>query len=191
MRARIWWALVGLAIGCGIVLRWDAQYAGFVGDDAVQLAMLQGDFPAHRGFWDLFRFADNERDGLALMEFGYDAWWSAPKLRIAMFRPLSSALFALDHVLFGLNPLPFHVHSALWWVATVVAAACIFRETLTPLAAVVALFLFVLEEAHSAPVAWLANRSTLISCAFAFFGLWLHVRQRRKPIRRGRVVEAW
>jgi hypothetical protein len=92
MRARVWWALVVLAIGGGIWLRWHAQYAGFVGDDAVQLAMLRGDFPAERHFLDLFRFADNERDGLRLMEFGYDAWWTDPQLRIAMFRPLSSAL---------------------------------------------------------------------------------------------------
>src|SRR5688500_7216699 len=89
---RLFWLAVAASIAIGCWLRSPALQAGFHTDDAVQIGMLRGELGAHRSMFDLFRFADGDRDGLKLIESGYHPWWSQPNLRIAMFRPLASAL---------------------------------------------------------------------------------------------------
>ena len=177
------------AVALGMWIRWPSVHMGFHGDDVVHSAMLRGDFPVQRSIFDLFRFADQERDGRALVDFGYLPWWSQENLRIAMFRPLSSALIALDYRLFGENAEIHHLHSQLWWVAMIVAAALALARALPVPAAAAALLLFAVDESHLAPVAWLANRSTLVSCTFALLGLWVHQRYRQAPSLRTALVE--
>lgn len=164
--------------------------AGFYTDDAVQIAMVRGDFPAHRSAFDLFRFADEAHDGRALVDFGYDPWWTEPGFKMAMFRPLSSWLIALDVRFFGLDARAFHIHSCVWWVGLLASSTLFFSEVLPPLAASTAVALFAVEEGVSPPVVWLANRSTLVSCAFGFLALWAHVRNRERPGPWSRVGEA-
>jgi hypothetical protein len=171
-------------------VRWPTVGAGFYSDDAVQIAMLRGDFPAKRSSFDLFRFADEARDGRALVHFGYDPWWTEPGLRIALFRPLSSALLALDYRLFGLHATPYHLHSVLWGVALLCAAAAFFARALPARAAPVALVLFALDEGQTAPVAWIANRSSLVSAVFAVLALWVHLEARLSPGWKRRTLEA-
>jgi hypothetical protein len=156
----------------------------------VQIAMVRGDFPVHRGPFDLFRFADEPRDGRALVAFGYDPWWTEPGFKIAMFRPLSSALIAFDVHAFGLDARAFHFHSCFWFVTLLAASALLFSEMLSPAAASVAVFLFAVEEGVTPPVVWLANRSTLVSCTFGFLALWMHVRSRGRAGVARRLVEA-
>lgn len=146
--------------------------------------MVRGDFPVHRGPLDLFRFADERRDGRALVAFGYDPWWTEPGFKIAMFRPLSSALIALDVKLFGLKAYAFHVHSCLWFVALLVAVALFFSEVLPPVGAAVAVVLFSVEEGVTPPVVWLANRSTLVSCTFGFLALAAYTKNRERAFSR-------
>lgn len=179
-----------VAAGLGLWLRLPSISAGFYTDDAVQIAMVRGDFPVHRSPLDLFRFADESRDGRALVSFGYDPWWTEPGFKIAMFRPLSSALIALDVGLFGLDARSFHLHSCLWFVALLASVALFFSEILSPLAAGIALFLFAVEEGVTPPIVWLANRSTLVSCTFGFLALWAYVRNRERPGWLPRVVVA-
>lgn len=171
---------VVVVVALGAWLRWPVVGAGFYTDDAVQIGMLEGAWPAPRSPLDLFRFADTARDGRAVLDFGYDAWWSSPDLRIAMFRPLSSALIAMDHRVFGLDATLWHLHSLAWWVALVVAAALFFSRVLEPPAAALALALFAVGRGQTVAVAWLASRNTLVSCSFAAVGLWLHVSPRRR-----------
>ena len=52
----------------------------------------------------------------ALVDFGAP-YFAAPGLVLHFLRPLSSALMALDHALFGRRPLPYHVHTLLWYAA--------------------------------------------------------------------------
>jgi hypothetical protein len=181
LRRHIFVLCVLAALVAGLWLRRSALDMGFHGDDYVQIAMLEGKFPAPRSPLDLFRFADVERDGQSVIDFGYDPWWSLPNLKMAMFRPLSSALIAFDHRVFPWRPVAQHVHSMLWWVLMVGVCAWLFRMLLPLRVAVVALILFVLEEAHTVPLAWLANRSTLVSAAFGLLGLALHIRFRENP----------
>ncbi len=175
-------------VAVGLWLRWPGVGTGFHGDDSIQLAMLRGQFPVERSIWDLFRFADVARDGRALMDFGYLPWWTGPDLRIAMFRPLASGLMALDHAVFGENAFAWHLHSALWFVALLGAVALLFHRLFAPGMALVALGIFALAPAHTAPFAWLANRSALVATTFGVLGLWLHVRGAGTP--RVRLLQA-
>jgi hypothetical protein len=173
-----------LAIGIGMWLRWDGIHLGYHSDDHVQIGMLRGEFPASRGVLDLFRLADVPRDGRASIDYGYLPWWTHEGLKLALFRPLSSALFALDYRLFGENPLYAHLHTVIWWAAMVLMVAALFRLILPTRVAAIALLLFALEEAHTVPMAWLANRNTLVATVFGLAGLWFHVRFRGE----GRIV---
>jgi len=171
---------VALCIALGIVLRWPAMDAGFRSDDYVQMAAVQGEFPAPRTAWDLFRFdGATAEDAQALIDDGYHPWWTSPRLRLSMWRPLSSLLMAGDHALLGPSPFLHHLHSLLWWVALCVVAAWVFHMLLPGRVAMLATLVFAIDEAHSIPLAWLANRSTLVACAFGFLALGLHIRWHR------------
>jgi hypothetical protein len=151
--------------------------------------MLEGDYPGERSPFDLFRFADLVRDGRAPLDAGALPWWSAPDLRIAMFRPLSSALIALDWRLFGADPFAAHLHSLAWLAACVVALATALGGLLPRSIVAVALLAFVVNEAHVLPVAWLANRSYLIAGTFGWLGVWAHGRAQQRHATRHRVAE--
>jgi hypothetical protein len=148
-------------------------------DDFVEAAMLDGVYPAPRGALDVFDFTDGSaRDRAALINYGALPWWSVPGLRLSMLRPLASALAALDHALFGRHIVLYHVHSAVWWAAAVVAVWLLYARLLPLRIAALALLVFVLEEGHTLPLGWLANRSALIAMAFATVALVAHIRAR-------------
>ncbi|MDD9938562.1 MAG: hypothetical protein OXT09_33440 [Myxococcales bacterium] len=174
--------VVAAALGLG--LRADSLQTGFFSDDFVEEAMLQGHYPAERGALDLFNFVDgSKREVQLLMARGALPWWSAPDLKLAMFRPLTSALVGLDRALFGADPFARHLHSALWWVLALWAAVWLWRGLLPPAAVVVAALFFALEEAHTLPLSWLANRGALVALAGMTAALALHVRARERGAR--------
>ncbi len=169
-----------LALGLGAGLRIPALLSPFHSDDYQQLAMLHGRFTLKRAPWDLFWFGPRSSTELhRLVDFGFDPWWTSPHHRLSMFRPLSSLLIWLDDRLFGLDPLAWHLHSLLWWVALIAAVAALLASLLPKRVAALALLLFALDEAHNAPLTWLANRSTLVAATFGALGLWAHLRARR------------
>ena len=167
---------VVLSIAAGLWLRWGAIHVGYHSDDHAQIGMLLGEFPTPRGVFDLFRLVDVPRDGRKAIDQGYLPWWTHEGLKLALFRPLSSALFALDYRLFPESPQYAHVHTFLWWVLAVALCGVLLRSVLPARVAVIAVFLFAIEEAHTVPVAWLANRNTLVATVFGLAGLWCHVR---------------
>ena len=157
---RILFGAAGAAVALAALLRWPGLTAGFHSDDYQQLAMLRGDYLLSRPFWDLFWFGPRSAGELArLLDFGFDPWWTAPGHRIAMLRPLSSALLALDARLFGGAALPFHLHSLLWWGLLCAATVRLLAGLLPARAAALAGALFALHPAHNVPLAWLANRT--------------------------------
>jgi hypothetical protein len=170
-----------VAIALVLWLRGPALDVGYFQDDAVQIAMLDGDHPGRpRDPLDLFRFADMERDGRAALDAGTLPWWSAPDLRIAMFRPLSSALIAADHAAFGAHAKAAHLHSLVWALAAVVAYALALREILPASIVSLAMIGYAIDEAHVVPAAWLANRSYLVAQTFGWLGVLAHLRARRR-----------
>lgn len=183
---RYWlWALAVLVLGLG--LRAPSLWAGFGMDDFAQLAMLAGEYPVERAPWDLFSFSKGDPDEVhTLMSRGSLAWWSHPELRLCALRPLSSLTMWLDVQLFGHAGGWHHAHSLLWWSAMVMAAALLLRQLLPARWAGLALLFYVLDECHTYPVGWLANRNAIVSATFAFLALWAHVRHREEGWMRGR-----
>src|SRR5580692_3272131 len=164
-RRRAWTGMT-LLLGLGVVLFWPALRAPFFLDDYMQAAMVGGTFPSPRfGAFDLYDFV-NDGNRALLYERGVLPWWAEPNLQIRFLRPLSSALLWVDHPVFAGSPLPQHVHSLLWWVATVFAARALYRRLLAPRVALMATILFALAPCHTFPIAWLANREALVSVAF-------------------------
>lgn len=153
----------------------------------MQIAMLDGVHPGSFGPLDLFRFADVERHGRVGLDAGTLPWWSAPDLRIAMFRPLASGLIAFDHHVFGPDARAAHVHSLLWLATTIGALALALGALLPAPVVALALLFFAADESLSAPVGWIANRSYLVVATFGWLGVWAHVRARSAvhPLRAG------
>lgn len=175
LRAATWL----LALCLAATLHAPTLTGGFKGDDYVQYGMLHGTFPSPRAPWDLFSFAAGTPEDFAhSSDFGYLPWWSHPALRLRMFRPLASALMALDFTLFGTHAAPQHAHTWLWFGLLLWAAGRVCWRFLPPRAAVLTLLLFAAAPCHTLPLSWLANRSTLLGSAFAFLALDLQASAR-------------
>ncbi len=175
-------ALVVLAIVTGCGLRWLTMVAvGMGSDDYPQHVMVEGAAPVERSPFDLYNCwsGDTAEETQVLMDFGTIPWWTHPELRLAMMRPLSSALIAFDHHVLGKNQVAFHLHSMIWWAFLVVCAALLLREVLPVQVAALAVLLFAVEEGHGLPLLWLANRNALVSLSLGLLGLWSHIRWRR------------
>jgi len=184
--SRLRWGLLVLVLAVGAGLRADAFATGFYGDDYQQLALLRGDFPIERPGWDLFWFGPRDGDERArLLAFGLSPWWTAPEHRIAMFRPLPSALLWLDAQLFGDQPFGYHVHAFAWWALLIAAVWALLFRLLPPASAALGLVLFALAGAHDVPLCWIANRSTLVAASFGALALLAHVHALERAAPRG------
>jgi hypothetical protein len=176
-RSRSWLGITLLVVA-GAVLFLPALRAPFFLDDYMQASMVDGTFPAARfGAFDLYDFV-NDGDRALLSERGVLPWWSEPSLVIRFFRPLSSVLLWADHRVFGASPLPLHIHSFLWWIASVLAVRALYRCLLAPRVALIATIIFALAPCHVFPIAWLANREALVSIAFGIPALFVYLRWR-------------
>ncbi|MBC8072433.1 MAG: hypothetical protein IAG13_29185, partial [Deltaproteobacteria bacterium] len=175
------WRWVLAIIAVGVALRWPALSVGFAMDDWAQLAMLDGSDPRARGAFDLFVFAEPASMQLAL-ERGTLPWWTDPELRLAAMRPLSSALVAIDVRLFDHDPRLFHLHSLLWWIAMLLVAARLLWLVLPHRWALLTFALYVADECHGFPLAWLANRNAIVAATFGFAAVIEHVRWREHAI---------
>jgi len=167
------WLLIAVAI----VLHFPSLRTGFLLDDYLHAAMIDGRFPGERASWDLYNFVD-DGNRRALLDAGLLPWWTHPELLIHFFRPLSSALITVDHAVFGAAPLPMHLHSLAWWIAMVLGARAVFRRVLAPRAAELASWIFALAPCHAMPLSWLANRDALLALAFGTWGIWAWLRFR-------------
>jgi hypothetical protein len=181
-RPRVWaWAALLLL---GVLLRAPSLAVGRLGDDWYHLSMIEGTYPVPRSATNLFDFVrDDPAEHQRLRDRGVFPWWTTPSLKLAPWRPLTSATLALDHALFGRSPVGPHVVSLLAWAALLVAAAWWLREALPEPAALLAFALLCLDESATAPVAWIANRASLLALAFGLVGAGIlaRTRGRRDP----------
>jgi hypothetical protein len=172
-----------LALVVALVLALPTLGMGFALDDHIHLLILEGRWPLGSPF-DLFRFAGGDAEGMRrIVQEGPYPWWTLPELKIAFWRPLSSALAVLDHRLFGREALGYHLHSLAWYLGLVAVFGALLRRLLPGALGVLALFLFAVDDAHLLPVGWIANRNALVSTTLALVGLWLHLewREARRP----------
>ncbi len=186
-RSGRYWIGVLVILIIGVALRGESLRVGFGMDDYAQLAMLDDAYPVERGPWDLFSFSKGDPDEVhTLMSKGSLAWWSHPELKLCALRPGSSLLMWLDVKLFGHAAVWHHVHTLVWWSVMLLAAALLLRRVLPQRWAVLALLLYALDECHTYPIGWLANRNAIVSATFAFLALYAHVRHREDDWRPGR-----
>ncbi len=165
-------------MGIGFVLCLPGLKLGLVADDYMHVAVLEKLLPLG-GPLDLFDWAPGNPEALQpRIAHGPYPWTTTPNVRVVFFRPLSSALIALDHALFK-NCVPMqHLHSTLWYLLIILACHLLYRRSLPGAVAFLALLLFALDETHLFAAVWLANRNALVAAVPALFGLCAHVRWR-------------
>lgn len=179
---KLWFVALIVIICIGAWCRRTALYAGFWSDDYAQYAMLHGDYPLPREPWDLFRFSDGSRAEMQRhIDFGSFPYWSDPHFKLALLRPLASLSHALDYRYSGTDAFRHHLHSFLWWALSVVSVSLCLRRCFSWPIALLALLMYALDEAHSIPLAWLANRSPLMAAALGFAALAAHQAYREQP----------
>lgn len=160
-------------------------------DDHLQGAMVEGTFPSARSPFDLYAFVD-DGNRATLTNRGLLPWWSEPTLTIRFFRPLSSALLWLDHRVLSHASLPMHLHSFVWWIVAVLAVRALYMRLFGERVVRLATIVFAFAPCHALPLAWVANRETLISLTFGALALAAQSRWRddRRP-RDGAVAAAF
>ena len=187
---RFWFAVL---FGAGVVCALPALGIGFYADDYVQVTGLRSGAPLADRIASVFAFSDGGEATEALIADGSLPWWTSTQLRVRFFRPLAGALLAADNALFGLSPLGYHVHSLLWWVLWLAGMALLLRRVLSPPLALLAFALFALDDAHWAPVGWIAARNASVSMAGVVWGALAYLRFREDGWRPGAAlaVAAW
>jgi hypothetical protein len=153
---------------------------GFFLDDYVHLAAVRGQNPIASRF-DVFCFAPGDPGSIQkLMDEGPYPWFTATTIKVHFFRPLSSALMALDYALFGKASAGYHLHSLLWYLALAAVVAGLMRRTLGGALGALALLIFVVDESHAFPVVWWSNRNAVVAATLALLGILAHLRWREE-----------
>ncbi|HXX68595.1 MAG TPA: hypothetical protein VEK07_15510 [Polyangiaceae bacterium] len=177
----------GWVLALSILLSMPALFADFFCDDGPLVLQLEGAAPAPvPGPFGLYTFTSGADFRARFVDHGDFPWWTASDLRLALFRPLSSALFALDHAAAGRHPLAYHLHSMVWYGVAVLAAARLFRRLLPEREAALASLLFAVAPAHWMVAAWPSARHIAISGTFALLAIDLHLRWRASGDERAR-----
>ncbi len=177
-RAQLALTLLGLAL----VL--PSLRAGFFADDFLQIAQLEG-WSLHRpSAVDLYTFVPRGR-APELVGRGAIPWFAAPELAISFRRPLSSALMAADHALWGRRPLPYHLDTLLWYAALLAVVGALLRRAAPRPLALLAFAVFCLDDGHALTVTFVAARNAAISCLLVWLGLGAHLRWRLHGWRAG------
>ncbi len=177
------WPVALLAVFLGLA---ELPFASFKADDFIQLGIIEGISPCSgTAPLRLYDIADGDPDRiLALKNAGAFPWFFAPDFRMAFFRPLSSALLALDHGLFGLRPLGYRVHGVIWFLLLAAGVGLLLRRLLPQGLAALALTEFLVSGIHG-PLSWTATRHIVIAAALGVLGLYFHVRRRQDGWRPG------
>jgi hypothetical protein len=173
-----------------LVLLGPALFSGFLIDDHYFRAIFQG-LPGIDGVsihpLDTFAFGEGDPErNHARMQAGLLPWWTPPDWQAAFWRPLSSLSHWIDYRLFGDWAFFMHLGSLLLYMATGVALYALYRRTV-PVAWVAALaaWLYIINDSHAVPVAWISNRNTVLATFFSVLVLLWHDRWRRDGWRWG------
>jgi len=188
------WAPLAVII-IGIALAAPAITADFTADDHLHRVIQRADtgiqgLPA-RGL-DLFTFADGDAAGIAtLVDQGVYPWWTDPTMKLAFWRPLSSATHAIDHLLWPDSAAAQLAHNLLWHALALVVVWLLLRRLFGAerrWIAVLALALYAFDDARGPVVGWIANRNALVALVLALPVLLAHDRWRRDGWTPGRWV---
>jgi hypothetical protein len=176
-----WWPVLLGLLACLLTL--PALRAGLIGDDYFHRAVLlhRGDLaPFMRPVMDLFSFVKQGEPAEVMSGLGYLPWWVDPAVRIAFFRPISALTHVLDYALWPDGIAFQHLHSLGWFFLGIVLVAALYRKVpdMPVAAAALAGVFFAVEDAHTYPAGWLANRSALLCLVCGTAAVVCHVRWR-------------
>ena len=169
------------AVVGGVLLSAGSIGAGLGADDWFHRAHLDPEgpyFSSERGpILDLFLFFPAEPGAVrALMDQGVLSWWTQPDIRGGFFRPLTALTHAWDWWGVGAHPALHHLHSLAWLALALWAAHRFFLEWLGPgRRAVLATWLYAVDENHALPASWVANRNALLAMAFGALSARAHL----------------
>lgn len=97
------------------------------------------------------------------------------------YRPLGWVTYYLDRLLFGVEPVWWHLHTILWSVAAnLLVYVCLRRLVDTHLALVAAIF-FALWPTHPGASYWVVARYDPMAAAFFFGSIYAYLRWREQP----------
>ena len=171
----------------GVLLCLPAVGTGLTGDDHFHRAILlqegtagQGGVPV-RDLFELMPVAGSPRHAL-FDEAGMHPWWAHPELRVDLFRPVAALTHVADYALWPDAYAVQHLHSLAWYALVIVLVGLLYRRVhpAAALTAGLATLLFAVEDAHSMPAGWLANRHALVAAALGLGALLLHQRWRER-----------
>lgn len=129
----------------------------------------------------MFRFLDgNPERTLTLMDYGGLPWWTVPEAKGSFWRPLTILTHWLDYRLWPETAWLMHAHSIAWYALLVATVCTLYRRMMGATAvAGLAAILYAVDDAHSMPAAWLANRNAIIAAVFGVLAILSHDRWRR------------
>jgi len=157
-----------LAVGAGILLMLPALWSGFVISDLGVLPVLDGWYPEVGAPFNVYA---------SFFDLPGSPWWIGPETRMTFCRPLASALLHLDHRLFALRPLGYHVHSLLW-LGGFIALCGLFYSRLPRDIGTVALAIVAFDACHFVSSGWICGRHAVVAVVLSLLGLLAHVRWR-------------
>jgi hypothetical protein len=173
------WLLLGLSLVAACAVNAGSLPLGWFGDDFAHrrfiLDHLNGQ-NAQSPWWDMFV---NRADGGSPVGtiLGERPWWASPDLSFALLRPLSVASHYLDYILWPEVPWLMHLHNVVLFCLVVLLAGDLYWRLMgSGVATWCALTTFVIDDAHTVGIAWIASRNTLLTAGFALLTLWLHHR---------------
>ncbi len=138
------------------------------------------------GFLNLFGFFSGDTElTCSHLATGLIPWWTWPELRITFWRPLSSLSGLADVLVFGDRPAGYHLHSVLWYLGLVGSVGLLLRRVLPGGLLALTLLIFAIDETHTFPVGWVANRNALIAAVPGVLALAAHIRWRETGWRPG------
>lgn len=176
---------VVITILASMVLGGVSLGSGLAADDHIHQLIVSGSREV-RGVSedrvDLFRFATPETTP-TLMNDGLFPWWANPEVNFSFWRPLTSWLHLVDHIALGDAPVLMHAHTMLWHLLLLVGLWQLYRALITPRwVAVLALFVYALDDARGGPLTWIANRHAVIGTALSVWSLWAFHRARTEAM---------
>ena len=161
-------SLLALVLLVGLALHLPALRLGrFADDHGIDLA-LAGELEGRpMRPWNVYDFGEAPRPGEPAWETGAFPWWTAPEWKLRFFRPLTSLSFVLDRALFGADLVARHAHSLAWFAVLLALLDAFYRSLgLSRGVAALATLLYAADDATLVPVAWLANRNSLLEVVF-------------------------
>jgi hypothetical protein len=167
------------AIALAVLVRAPLLAAGFVSDDFVLVAGIEGRSPLGNGRFDLWNFYDGVPEHQARLVFdGGLPWWTAPDASHAFFRPLSSALLVAVHALAGRHAAAYYALLLVLVAGNVLLAARLFDRWLPRPASAIALAVFAVHALGVDATRWISALHLLLSTAGVLAGWIAYTRWR-------------